>query len=271
MEALRYEGQTQDSRPGRNRSANEGRLGGTGHAQEEHHDHADRDRHPGRRSRGRGERGALLLRPAAECFGLPATIVGTGGEDELQGTPEADVIVGKDGNDEIDGNGGDDRICGNGGNDDLDVGELDEEMTLRVARASGNGSGPDSGSDMIAGGNGRDFLFGGQHEGEENRLQGDDGKDDVFSGGSDDMSGGADRDLLLDLEDEDDLFGGGGDDEIDAQDEASDTVRGNGGKDECIVDTEAPQDDVSGCERPNGVNTNSVSHGSYGAAFRARR
>ena len=35
------------------------------------------------------------------CFGMPATIVGTEGDDELVGTPGPDVIVGLDGNDDI--------------------------------------------------------------------------------------------------------------------------------------------------------------------------
>lgn len=54
-----------------------------------------------------------------ECFGKPATIVGTNGNNDLHGTNGNDVIVGKGGNDKLDGKEGDDRLCGNDGNDEL--------------------------------------------------------------------------------------------------------------------------------------------------------
>jgi Ca2+-binding RTX toxin-like protein len=74
------------------------------------------------------------------CFGMPATIVGTAGNDALRGTPGNDVIVGLAGNDVIDGRGGDDLICGGDGNDVLRGG---------------------LGNDMIDGGEGDDILWGG--------------------------------------------------------------------------------------------------------------
>lgn len=72
----------------------------------------------------------VLIAPAAQaarptCFGKPATIVGTNGDDDgqshdaLLGTKKKDVIVGKDGNDIILGRGGNDLICGGEGDDTI--------------------------------------------------------------------------------------------------------------------------------------------------------
>lgn len=51
------------------------------------------------------------------CKGLPATMMGQAGPDDLGGTSGADVIVGLGGNDTIHGRGGNDVICGGGGVD----------------------------------------------------------------------------------------------------------------------------------------------------------
>jgi hypothetical protein len=53
------------------------------------------------------------------CDGLPATIVGTSGDDNLTGTAGDDVIVGLAGNDVIQGLAGNDRICGGDGDDEI--------------------------------------------------------------------------------------------------------------------------------------------------------
>lgn len=92
-----------------------------------------------------------------ECFGQKATIVGTKGDDTLDGTGNADVIVGRGGNDTITGGGSDDRICGNNGDDEV--------------------SGED-GQDRVSGGNGDDTVEG--NVGSDN-LQGGDGDDTVGS------------------------------------------------------------------------------------------
>ena len=50
--------------------------------------------------------------PVPECFGQPATIIGTPGDDTLTGTPGNDVIVGLEGTDVINTDtGGTDRVC----------------------------------------------------------------------------------------------------------------------------------------------------------------
>ena len=75
---------------------------------------------------------------AATCTGLAATIVGTSGNNRIQGTPRDDVIAGLGGNDRIDGLGGDDVICGGPGDDDL--------------------TSYDQGHDVLVGGVGDDFA-----------------------------------------------------------------------------------------------------------------
>jgi len=58
--------------------------------------------------------------PVTECFGMPATIIGTPGDDVLTGTPGDDVIVGLEGTDVIYAGAGDfDRVCA--GPNDLSV------------------------------------------------------------------------------------------------------------------------------------------------------
>src|SRR5918997_57312 len=77
-----------------------------------------------------------------ECFGEPATEVGTTGDDTIRGTGGHDVIVARGGDDTVLGGGGEGFICGGGG------------------------------SDKLFGGPGGEFLFGGEGD---DRLQGDNG------------------------------------------------------------------------------------------------
>lgn len=86
---------------------------------------------------------------AVTCDGLPATIVGTPGDDTLSGTNGADVIHGLSGDDTISGGNGDDRICGGNDNDTLNGGNA-------IDRLFG-----DSGADTLNGNNGNDALDGG--------------------------------------------------------------------------------------------------------------
>lgn len=65
---------------------------------------------------------------AATCAGLPATIVGTIGDDELTGTPGDDVIAALGGNDEIDAGAGNDVVCGDAGSDLLTGGFGDDRL-----------------------------------------------------------------------------------------------------------------------------------------------
>jgi hypothetical protein len=111
---------------------------------------------------------AFAAAPAAaqappSCGGLPATIVGTDGNDQLRGTSGNDVIVGLGGNDVIRGEGGHDVICGDPGNDTLFGGPGHD----RLIGGDGN--------DSIHAGEGDDFLDGAG--GKNNTLHGDEGWD----------------------------------------------------------------------------------------------
>jgi Ca2+-binding RTX toxin-like protein len=96
------------------------------------------------------------------CNGLEATIVGTGGDDTIYGTPGflavRDVIVGLGGNDTIYGLSGSDIVCGGDG-DDLIYGGAGADVLI------GNGGNDtlygEAGNDTLYGLNGDDHMFGG--------------------------------------------------------------------------------------------------------------
>ena len=109
-----------------------------------------------RGNRDQGRAVLFLSRASASitCLGVPATIVGTPGNDILRGTPGDDVIVGLAGNDVIDGRGGDDRICGGDGNDVIQGGAGSD----RVDGGAGNDV-----INMVDGVRGNDTVNGGSH------------------------------------------------------------------------------------------------------------
>ncbi len=98
-----------------------------------------------------------------KCFGIIATIIGSGDPDMIRGTPDDDIIFGGAGDDDIRGGGGNDIICGGGGNDIIRGG---------------------AGNDMIRGNLGDDAIHG--WVGDDNilgdlgtdRADGGDGNDD---------------------------------------------------------------------------------------------
>lgn len=140
---------------------------------------------------------------------LDGRIRGTGGNDTLNGTLEADLI---------DGGGGNDRILGLAGADLLQGG---------------------AGNDIIFGGDGPDTAQGGIGN---DRINGD-GGDDLLNGeiGRDSLFGGAGRDTLFGGEGDDSLFGDDGDDLL-AGDTGADVMDGGQGADIYMVD---PQDRIS--------------------------
>ncbi|NND01742.1 MAG: S8 family serine peptidase [Acidimicrobiia bacterium] len=179
----------------------------------------------------------------ASCQGLPATHVGTSGDDVINGTAGADVIVTFGGNDVVDGKGGNDVIClgagadtgkggpgkdiilGQGGNDRLEgQGGFD---TLD------GGAGKDTllggvGNDTLIGGLGHDTLNGG---GGKDTLKGEAGND-VLRGstGDDKLIGGNGADELIGSDGDDVITAGGGADTADGGDGA-DVINGGGGPD----------------------------------------
>jgi Ca2+-binding RTX toxin-like protein len=131
--------------------------------------------------------GSFRVRSAATCSNRPATIIGTQGNDRLEGTPGADVIVAFEGDDVINGVGGNDLICAGEGNDTIAGGPGDDFLD------------GESGNDKLKGGSGKDLLSG---ESGNDKLKGGSGKDTLL--------GGSGRDVLLGGKGPDALRGGPG-------------------------------------------------------------
>jgi Ca2+-binding RTX toxin-like protein len=110
---------------------------------------------------------------------------GDGGDNDIRGTDQADIINGKGGNDRLDGARGDDRVRGGQGDD-------------RVAGSLGD--------DHLIGDAGDDTLSGGELD-----LPGP-GDDDTLDGGAgnDLLLGGAGRDRMLGGTGDDKMVGGRG-------------------------------------------------------------
>jgi uncharacterized repeat protein (TIGR01451 family) len=105
---------------------------------------------------------------APTCRGVPATVVGTAGNDELLGTTGPDVIVALGGDDRIVSRAGQDLICAGGGNDNVAAGTAADKVFAGAGRDRllGRG-GPDllkgsGGNDVLKGGRGADRLRGGR-------------------------------------------------------------------------------------------------------------
>ncbi len=110
-------------------------------------------------------------RSAPECLGREATIVGTRGDDRIEGTSGADVIVARGGDDRIEADRGDDVVCAGRGDDRVEGDDGDD--TLSGGR----------GDDRLEGGDGDDTLSGGRGD---DRLDGGDGRDVLDGGPGDD-------------------------------------------------------------------------------------
>lgn len=199
----------------------------------------------------------LTAQAAPTCFGEPVTIMGTPGDDRLEGLPDvSDVIHGGGGDDDIDGGdfyeNGDapDLLCGGSGDDRVTGSPGDDQLR----------GGP--GDDVVNGQNGADLELGGS--GDDRVGQGSfadaDRADDVTRGGpgadlliggwgSDEMYGGSGPDELHDIECDGPtlLAGGPGRDHLESWtssfegDDApcgvvSDVVRGGRGSDSAVVD-----------------------------------
>jgi parallel beta-helix repeat protein len=166
------------------------------------------------RSESNNSRTIRVPQAVAFCGDLQATIVGSGADDVLIGTPGPDIIAGGSGDDVIKGLGGDDIICGGDGNDLL-IGGM--------------------GADLILGQDGRDRLEG---NGGADDLRGGDGRDRLIGGpGPDQLAGNAAADTLV---------GNGGNDKLIGQ-TGADRLLGKNGNDLCVG---GPADDrFVSCER----------------------
>lgn len=147
--------------------------------------------------------GARTVLPT--CNGIPATLVGTDGNDVLVGTDGPDVIVSGLGDDKVSALGGNDLICSGFGDDIVDAGTGDDVVY----------GGP--GADTLRGRDGADTLFGGHGHDDLEGNAGDDevrgftGRDYVKGGlGDDRVYGGRGSDRLIGGKGSDELFGGNG-------------------------------------------------------------
>src|SRR4051812_5752006 len=130
---------------------------------------------------------------APTCFGQPATIVGTDGDDTLHGTAGNDVIVAGGGSDDIFGEGGDDLLCASSPDATNEAGQ-----TNRLYGGPGN--------DEIDGGPGEDQEFG---EDGNDILYGRGGLDQLDDGpGNDQAYGGRLNDSFIAGSGDDVLVGG---------------------------------------------------------------
>jgi len=188
---------------------------------------------------------AVFLRATPACLGMPADIVGTGGDDVLVGTNASDVIVGLRGDDDIRGRGGDDLLCGGGGDDVLRGGGGDDLLEGGPgADALDGGPGADTadyrsarrgiwvnlGRGMARLGAGLDTLTGVESirgsgyadsivgDGSGNTLVGGGGDDALTGrGGDDTLAGGPGDDTLTGGRGRDTAVGGAGTDDCDAE------------------------------------------------------
>ena len=124
---------------------------------------------------------------APTCRGVPATIVGTGGGDELLGTTGPDVIVALGGNDRIASRAGRDLICAGSGRDHVAAGTAGDRVFGGAGRDRLLGGG---GPDLLKGSAGNDVLKGG---GGSDRLRGGSGFDRCLGGGGADSIRGCER------------------------------------------------------------------------------
>jgi Ca2+-binding RTX toxin-like protein len=184
---------------------------------------------------------------AAKCFGKTATIVGTNGNDRINGTPGKDVIVAKDGNDTIQSKAGDDLVCLGDGNDFAGTSRGFDKIDGAAGEDEIHGGGfqgrPDPGDgDTIIGGPGDDFLDGTRGE-LDDRIEGGDGND-YIQGGEWAHGGDGDDEIYAEghVNDNhrDELFGGDGDDTIEGDYDGSPAdIDGGIGTDHCEADSAA--------------------------------
>lgn len=123
------------------------------------------------------------------------------GNDQIQGSDQADIIRGYAGNDTISGGAGDDFIYGNEGNDVLRGGAGNDVL---LGNEGDNTLYGEAGDDSLFGGEGRDTLYGGAGDdilaagSGQNILYGEGGDDVIFAGeGEATLSGGDGSDVYV--------------------------------------------------------------------------
>ena len=184
------------------------------------------------------------------------TILGTTGDDTLEGTDDAEALVGLAGDDfiqggngadEIDGGSGDDLLSGQVGADCIRGGEGNDTVFGGLGADIIDGDAGDDllrgglGGALISGGDGNDLISGEQGA---DTLNGGDGNDTVNGGlGDDEVNGDDGDDLLRGLEDNDVLNGGDGNDDLRGND-GEDTLNGDDGDD--VLRGQGDDDEING-------------------------
>jgi Ca2+-binding RTX toxin-like protein len=150
------------------------------------------------------------------CFGKPATLVGTGGDDVIVGSAQVDVIVARAGSDVVRSRGGADLVCGGRGDDWLFGGSSPLQCNASCPR--GDRISGDEGDDrivdrvgyddLLVGGSGDDYLMSNPPRGK--------GPDCCLGRGADKtLVGGPGADQLISLRSyNDNLRGGAGPDRL---------------------------------------------------------
>ena len=166
------------------------------------------------------------------------TIIGSNGDDSIQGGLGNDAINGQGGNDQIIGADGSDTLAGGLGNDTINGGNGNDFLTGQAGDDDITGG---AGNDTLRGFEGNDTL---QGQAGNDVLNGMDGDDSILGGtGLDAISGGAGDDVIDGGRNDDTINGNAGNDKIrgdhgndyiDAGTE-SDTVNGGDGNDTIIA------------------------------------
>ena len=208
--------------------------------------------------------GSANAQGAAMCNGLPVTILGTSGDDDLVGTAGDDVVSLLDGDDTLDTGAGNDTVCDGAGGFTIDTGagadtiitgpskegfwstlksgDGDDMVHVTVDTTLGAGieSGPGqdfievlgSGAVQVHGGGGSDLIFALEENWSAPQLiDGGFGDDQIF--GWDIRGSGGDDHLTL-IGAGGVAHGGGGDDRITGTD-GTDVIRGGDGNDRIIA------------------------------------
>lgn len=179
-------------------------------------------------------------------LGLPSNrddvLLGTKGNDTIDGLGGDDVIDGGKGNDVLLGRNGKDTLIGGRGNDNLNGGKDDDILRGDQGRDKLDG---ERGDDTLFGGSSRDELIGGLGN---DSLDGGGGGDWLYGGqGRDELTGGGGRDLLDGGTEDDLLNGGGGNDKLTGG-LGNDLLTGGGGKDLFIFSAGSGRDVITDFE-----------------------
>jgi Ca2+-binding RTX toxin-like protein len=150
------------------------------------------------------------------CFGKPATLVGTPGDDELFGSSD-DVVVGLGGNDRLSGG----IVCGGAGHDSLSGAEQWVSSKLDGGYGDDIIRGDLGPSDVLLGGAGNDYLT----------DSNDTDWEDEWDPGTDVMKGGPGNDHIVSTSGLNLVYGNAGDDRIYDYSHVRTVISGGAGND----------------------------------------